>query len=73
VRPLHWSRVADCKVEGTIWELEVDDESVALDVPAFEQAFALAARPDSPEGVARRSPERPPKGRAQGTIRLIPP
>jgi len=43
MRPLHWSKVPDAKVSGTIWlEEEMAEAKAALDVDVFESIFGLA-------------------------------
>ena len=42
MRPLHWSKVPDMKLQGTIWlEDGMDDKKVSLDVEGFEAVFGL--------------------------------
>jgi len=40
MRQLHWGKLPDMKVKGTLWEKEVDDSKVAIDKDELESLFA---------------------------------
>ena len=42
MRQLHWGKVPDAKVKGTLWDGEITDEHVKLDVEELETLFAAA-------------------------------
>ena len=43
MRQLHWGKLADGKVKGTMWDGEVDDGHVTLDIDELEGMFAAVA------------------------------
>jgi len=43
MRQLHWGKLADAKIRGTIWEAHVDEKSVKLEYKELEAFFAAAA------------------------------
>jgi len=47
MRQLHWGKLPDTKIKGTMWENEVGDEGAfkKIDVAELESMFAASARP----------------------------
>ena len=43
MRQLHWTKVPDAKVKGTMWEKDMSDEHVVLDKEEMESLFAAQA------------------------------
>jgi len=58
LRQLHWGRLPDMKVKGTIWEKEVDDSKVWIDAPELESLFAIKAAL-KPATESKKGPEKP--------------
>jgi diaphanous 1 len=42
MRQLHWGKVPDMKVKGTMWEKDVSEDSVKVDVDEIEDLFSAA-------------------------------
>ncbi|KAL1503230.1 hypothetical protein AB1Y20_011286 [Prymnesium parvum] len=43
LRQLHWGKMPDAKVVGTLWEKDVSDDKVKLDVSEIEELFAASS------------------------------
>mmetsp|Transcript_71482 Transcript_71482/g.98994 ORF Transcript_71482/g.98994 Transcript_71482/m.98994 type:complete len:576 (-) Transcript_71482:409-2136(-) len=43
VRQLHWGKIPDAKIKGTVWETELDDSRVSLETSDLETLFAVKA------------------------------
>jgi len=63
MRQLHWGKLADAKVKGTMWDGEVDDGRVTLDIDELEGMFAAVAakREGDVEGRVRSETKGPKK------------
>ena len=56
MRQLHWGKLADAKIKGTIWESEISDEKVVIDKSELEATFAaVAAKSSGAEAEASNS------------------
>ena len=45
MKQLHWTKLADVKIKGTMWEKEVGDEMVQLKVTACTRVHAWITAP----------------------------
>ena len=43
MRQLHWAKIPDAKIKGTMWESDLTDEKVKLDIEEVENLFAANA------------------------------
>ena len=51
MKNLNWSKIPDMKVDGTIWESDVTDEGIKIDVQGLQEMFcASKPKPVVPEG-----------------------
>jgi len=50
MRQLHWGKIADAKIKGTMWDGEVSDEHVKVDTTELEQMFAAVAASKGSDG-----------------------
>ena len=58
MRQLHWAKLPDAKIKGTLWEKEVGDEDVTLKVDELELLFAAAAKKEAKETTEEEAKER---------------
>jgi hypothetical protein len=51
MRQLHWNKIPDAKIKGTMWEKDMSDEKVKLDVAEVELLFAANKAKEKDEGA----------------------
>ena len=72
MRQLHWGKLPDNKIKGTIWEKDVGDEKVKLDTAELEKLFA-ATKAAEKEKKADDEADRPKKEKKAEAVTLVDP
>ena len=58
-RQLHWGKLNDSKIKGTIWESEIDDSQAKIDVKELEKLFCVSASGKTQAQASRRGSTMP--------------
>lgn len=69
MKQLHWSKINDPKIKGTIWELEVKDEKVRLNEEELEDLFCAKKTVESSVGGGGAAE----KKKSEGPVTLVDP